>query len=96
MLGIVVLRGVELVVPLDRACESPGEGVSVGFLGGGSCVTAPPVAEGGAPWGPPLDDGMARCPFGGWSVRMASRFSGPADAYGCGRNPGAEWCGGAG
>ena len=65
MLGIVVLRGVELVVPLDRACESPGEGVSVALLGGCSCFTAPLVTDGGAPWGPLLGDGVERCPFGG-------------------------------
>jgi len=33
MPGIVVVRGVVLVAPPDKVCESPGEGVSVALLG---------------------------------------------------------------
>ena len=95
MPGIVVVRGVVLVAPLDKVCESPGEGVSVALLVGCSCLITL-VADGGPPFGPPLGDGVERCRFGGRSIIRTSRFSAPADAYGCGRNPGAEWWGGGG
>lgn len=61
MLGIVVLRGVELDVPLDRDCDSPGDGVSVLLLCC-SCFTVL-VAGVGAPLGPTLGGGVERWPF---------------------------------